>query len=126
MDILELEEIEHRLINGRITSDEAAKLVYPTNGQKPWMTKEWKGLRDKLIKDHCEQCGTTEGPFVIQHTWHPTEYQSHIDHYIAVLFNKETENNPSINIVSHEELDQFIKRYGEPRASCPKCGSVNI
>ncbi|KZL91706.1 hypothetical protein [Clostridium magnum] len=126
MNILELEQIEQNLASGKITSDEAAKLIYTTNGQKPWMTKEWKNLRDKLIKDYCGQCGTTEGPFVLQHTWHPAEYQSHIDHYISVLLKKETENNPSINTVSQEELEQFIEKYGEPRASCPKCSSVNI
>lgn len=126
MDILKLEEIEYKLENGEITSDEAAKLVYTTNGQKPWTTKEWKELRDKLIKDNCEQCGTAEGPFVLQHTWHPAQYQAHIDHYIAVLIKKETEKNPSINTVSQEELEKFIKKYGEPRASCPKCSSVNI
>ena len=114
LNILELEQIEQKLINNELTSDQAAKLVYTTD-KKPWATKEWTALRDKLIKDHCEQCNTTKGPFVLQHTWHPAEYQSHIDHYIAVLCSKETEKNP-INTVSHEELKEFIKNYGEQRS----------
>ena len=38
--------------------------------KKPWQTKEWKARRDALIGDHCSKCGTTEGPMVLQHTWH--------------------------------------------------------
>ena len=37
-----------------------------------WDTKEWREKRAKLIDDHCGACGTTEGPMVLQHTWHPT------------------------------------------------------
>ena len=37
---------------------------------KPWQTKEWKEMRKQLIGGKCEQCGTTGGPFVLQHFAH--------------------------------------------------------
>ena len=37
---------------------------------KPWETKEWKEMRERRIGDRCEQCESTDGPFVIQHFSH--------------------------------------------------------
>ena len=37
---------------------------------KPWATKEWKEMRERRIGDRCEQCESTDGPFVIQHFSH--------------------------------------------------------
>ena len=42
---------------------------------KPWHRPEWKELREKLIKDYCEKCGSKEPPFVIQHLLHPTQFR---------------------------------------------------
>ncbi|MFH1227002.1 MAG: hypothetical protein V1701_03740 [Planctomycetota bacterium] len=40
---------------------------------KPWVTKEWKEMRKKLIKDKCEQCGGTE-KLTLQHLKQPQGY----------------------------------------------------
>jgi len=40
------------------------------DGKRVWHTKEWKELRDKLIKDKCEQCGSTE-KLTLHHIWQP-------------------------------------------------------
>ena len=37
---------------------------------KPWQTKEWREMRNRTIGDRCEQCGSTDGPFVLQHFSH--------------------------------------------------------
>lgn len=34
---------------------------------RPWKTKEWRDMRNDLIKDYCEQCGSTKEPFVLHH-----------------------------------------------------------
>lgn len=46
LNILQLEQVERKLINDEITSEEAAKLFYTTNGQKPLATNEWTQLHD--------------------------------------------------------------------------------
>lgn len=40
----------------------------PRGGKKTiWKGKAWRETRAKLLKDHCEQCGSTKPPFVLQH-----------------------------------------------------------
>ena len=48
-------------------------------GRKPWKpawsTKEWKEKREAILKDACEQCGSTKPPLVVQHFWHPSDLE---------------------------------------------------
>ena len=58
---------------------------------KPWNTKEWKELRKKLIKDKCEQCGSTED-LVLQHLWQPPTLGSLKYKMIREMFNDLIDN----------------------------------
>ena len=39
-----------------------------------WQSKEWKHIREALLGDRCEQCGTSDRPLVLQHNWHPPKF----------------------------------------------------
>lgn len=124
MTLEELEKIEEQLKNGVIDSDTAAKLVY-NQSKKPWPTKQWRETRARLIKDYCEQCNSKEGPFVLQHTWHPKEYQDYIEEYILILAKSDRYSGFNTS-VTQEEIEEYITENSVPRDSCPKCSSVNI
>jgi hypothetical protein len=74
MNLVELEKIEEALRSDKITFAEAGEKIFglPT---KPWQTKK---KRNELIKDSCEQCGSTKPPLVLQYMWHPSSYRNHV------------------------------------------------
>ncbi len=111
-------EIAKRLIDDEINWEEALELIKSISQKKPWHTQEWKEKRDKLIKDYCEVCGSTEPPMVLQHTWQPPS--------IKALFNsvKQTkeweqwqEDHPII--IDQDKLEKDTD-------ACPVCSSVAI
>jgi len=54
---------------------------------KPWQTKEWKKLRDNLLKKKCKQCGNTND-LVLQHLWHPPSYLTTWKYVVNLMFRK--------------------------------------
>jgi len=40
-----------------------------------WTKAKWKKRRKKIIGDRCVNCGSTQGPFVLQHHWHPPPWK---------------------------------------------------
>ncbi|MDB4890470.1 MAG: hypothetical protein JWL61_2325 [Gemmatimonadetes bacterium] len=50
------------------------RIIETVRGGRLWGTPEWKELRQRLIKDACEQCRTDEGPMTLQHLWHPAVF----------------------------------------------------
>lgn len=57
--------------NGELSATETVDILATSKLQKPWHTKEWRELRNKLLKESCTQCGSDKKPLVLQHTWHP-------------------------------------------------------
>lgn len=75
---------------------------------KPWHSKEWKEMRNKIIGDSCEQCGSTKKPMVLQH----------FDHY------KDLPKKPSKSSVVWSlmlEREAFPPRPIVLRPACPDC-----
>jgi ribosomal protein L37AE/L43A len=73
---------------------------------KPWHKKEWREMRDQRIGDRCEQCDSTDGPFVLQH----------FEHDYSEL--------PSKNPVVWELMREYDKVPPRPtvqRPACPQC-----
>jgi len=54
---------------------EAALTQLTQNPTKPWDTAEWATLRERLLVDQCQQCGSDEPPLVLQHLWHPKPFK---------------------------------------------------
>ena len=73
---------------------------------KPWETKEWTEMRDRHIGSTCEQCESTDGPFVLQH------------------FSHEQPEPPSKYTIVWDLIGEFglmPSRPTIPLAACPKC-----
>jgi translation elongation factor EF-G len=119
-------EIENALMHDRVHYQEVANLIFD-KAQKPWHTKEWKSLRDNLIKDHCEQCSTNEGIMVLQHFWHPDSYssiQQKITHqYYERYFQQFTIELQENMYIATEE---YIEKVREYRDLCSQCKSINF
>jgi hypothetical protein len=87
---------------------------------KPWKTAQWKRERDLRIGNQCAQCGTEEGPFVLQHTWHPTK--------LVDLF-KSARAARAIEWLQWRQLNPMPRTDASlppDTNACPKCGSTNI
>jgi hypothetical protein len=78
---------------------------------KPWHSKEWKEMRNRLIKDTCDQCGSMEKPMVLQHLWHPPDYS-----LISSFLFRSVRN-------SLIEEGKIVLPY---RECCPSCSSLSI
>jgi len=111
-------ELLKKIISDEINWRDALNII--TSLKKPWHTKEWKEQRKILLAAQCENCGTSNSPLVLQHTWHPTP--------IYKLFYKARKK--------HEDEWQSWKQSHTieidsssllPDADgCPKCGSTTI
>ena len=70
----EIGDIRESLFLSDVTWKKAMDRIKPYTKKNTWVTPEWKKERKKLIKDHCEQCGTNEGIMVLQHLRHPQSF----------------------------------------------------
>jgi hypothetical protein len=98
-------------------SKAASRLVAAVRGGRQWTTPEWKAVRERLIKDSCDQCGASEGPFTLQHLSHPPT--------ITKLMGNFAVSERSLAWAEYKERFP-IAEIKEERPSCPQCGGVSI
>ena len=100
-------EIKDQLINNEIHWEDAfSKLKEIGPG---WGSKYWKNVREVLIQDHCEQCGSNEEPFVLQHL----------------------RQMPNLTDLAREIRKPYYQKYIKDNPirfgfACPDCESTNI
>lgn len=107
-----------------VARDVQQRIIAAVANKRLWTTPEWKQLRDRLLKDVCEQCGATEPPFVLQHFRHPLTVTQRAD----VLYGELQEAEWAAYAVEHADDPEAQDRYvpeGEPRRVCPKCGGYS-
>jgi len=111
-------ELLSKLSKGEIDWRDALKALETL--PKPWHTKEWKAKRKEKLGSACENCGTTQPPLVMQHTWHPTR--------VEFLFKRERQ--PYAEQWKEWREDHPIQVDSShllPDADgCPKCESTTI
>jgi hypothetical protein len=93
------------------------RLSAALRGGRIWRSEEWTALRGRLIKDYCEQCQAGQGPFTLQHFWHP-----------PTIADSASELRHAFRIQLWEEFQlraPFVEAT-ENRSACPRCESVNI
>ena len=125
---LEIERVEHDLIDRKITGSEASEIVFNVRRKlgPPWHWKEWKIARAKLIGAQCETCGAgKEAILYLQHTVRNPRVQLYLDTAEAKLAEMEPEENwrPDLKAKMYEIRDAVIP---EMRDCCPICGSLSI
>ena len=80
---------------------------------KPWHTKKWRDMRNSRIADQCEQCGSTDGPMVLQH----------LSHY------EDLPKPPSKNTAVWDlmrERGAYPPKPTVQRPACPACGKRSL
>lgn len=122
---MEIDQLIIQLESGEKTYEDVAAFVY-SNGTKPWETVEWKKKRQEIIKNECQQCGSTEQPFVLQHTWHPTSYDTYIRKYYDEYYQLHNQRLSEKLAIPDKKVESYIIKNGAEREACPKCQSVNI
>jgi len=90
------------------------RLIAAIKNGRHWGSAEWRALGERLIKDHCEQCGTREGPFTLQHFWQPAPIPK-------IASRLRADHGARL-------WDEFQARYPvaeatEERQACPRCKS---
>lgn len=126
MDIEQLKNLKEQVIEGSIDLTAAKDLLYSKN-KRSWHTKEWKVNRDKLIKDCCEQCGSSETP-TLQHTWHPRDYGS-IKREITYKYGGIIREKYTVeDLVSDDEVFGYFTNniLKEEKLVCPECSSYSL
>ncbi|MCU7550410.1 hypothetical protein OCK74_14915 [Chitinophagaceae bacterium LB-8] len=94
---------------------------------KAWTTKEWNEKSKLIKKNYCEDCNTTEGPFVIQHTKQPVDfYEIYNRLSFERLLEKTTDFEGVFKQRVKDEVEREIATNFEMRESCPVCRTINI
>lgn len=101
------------------------RIIETVRGGRLWGTPEWKELRQRLIKDACEQCGTIEGPMTLQHLWHPTLFTEIVRHLHDVDRQATWQSYYEEN-VDTDGLQDVLEPVGPERPGCPVCGGYNV
>jgi len=118
-------EIRLLLINGSIDYKEAFERIKKL--PKAWTTKHWKELREKHLKDKCENCGSSEQPLVIQHTKHPAAFSNHYDKLMSNYVDYEMIKNEAVKKYSNKSvIDKYLKTNSIVKDSCPICGIITV
>ena|ERR1051325_2887316 len=73
---MKYEPLDQVNLKKRVQSDEIswqdALQAITSLRSPPWQSKEWKAKRLSDLRKRCVQCGKSDPPLVLQHTWHPT------------------------------------------------------
>jgi hypothetical protein len=92
-------------------------------GQKSWETKDWKERRSKVIKDHCEVCGSND-TLTLQHRSHPQKYSECLRDVTKTYTEAYISTNP--NIDKNEFSIYVLDKYDHvPVPLCPNCKCSN-
>jgi hypothetical protein len=95
---------------------QAALAQLTANPPKPWHTAEWAVLRERLLGDRCQECGSTDPPFVLQHLWHPKPFKV-IESLIHQKYYAAYQQSHPLQYPEEEPGD---------RPACPRCSSTVI
>jgi hypothetical protein len=101
------------------------RIIAAVSNKRLWQTAEWKQHRERLLKSSCEQCGSADGRFTLQHLWHPPTITEHAD--ALRTYHKEAAWKQFA--AEHAEHPDAQDRYvpdAEPRSGCPKCGGYSL
>lgn len=117
-----LYQLKEELLKDIITYSQAYEQIKKL--PKSWTTSEWKKERNKLIKNRCEQCGSTEGIMVLQHLKQPDSFALIRNQIVSKLFNEYLKVNPIY--LTEEEFLTFVQENHEVRKGCPKCRKISL
>lgn len=119
----ELIELREKLTKGEITQDLAKELYWKNyeEGKRAWHTKDWKERRNKIIKEKCEICGSSE-TLTLQHRSHPKKYNDYEREMISKYTRLFIDSNAS---VEQQEFIEHIRKNFDyiPIPLCPKCNN---
>jgi hypothetical protein len=118
-------EIRDKLINDEIDYSDAFELIkkFP----KAWHTKEWDEKREKVLKNYCEQCKSTEGVMVVQHLSHPPEFKTIRNEIFNSLLNEILASTTLPKpVITKDDIKEFYDKTTEIGEVCPNCRSGYI
>lgn len=110
----EVKRLVQKLLANEITWEEALQAYYDQGD--PWRSKFWKEKRQEIIGSSCEQCGSEEPPFVLQH----------LKKYPGFADCKRIIQEP---LWEQYKAEHPVEKPALPvvlREACPKCQSTSI
>ena len=121
----EIISLRDKLKTNEFTLDEATEkyLSELDTRKKSWQTKDWQDRKKSILKDKCEQCGSTE-ELRVHHSTFPEKYDKYYlyayNHYYDLFFNETSIDYD--NLVTKEEIENYIKiTPREIYSVCPEC-----
>lgn len=120
-----IETIWADLLADRITWEQVLTKIH---GSKPWQKADWKKRREQLIGESCGVCESRNPPLVLQHIWHPAPFNECCDGAREKILKqiKYLKRHPYPEEPTPLTLETAPVQPSEARASCPKCGGINV
>jgi hypothetical protein len=120
LELEEIPQVQQQLRDGRVTWQQVhERLMATVRGGRVWQTKEWKRPRAELIKEYCDQCGSTEPPLTLQHFSHPPS----IYDVVPSIVNRARWEAWQAHYEANPEDRTPITRR---RPACPRCGGISL
>ena len=116
----ELIILRDKLVNNEVSVKLAQSLYWNDfkKGQRSWHSRDWKERREKVLKDKCEICNSSD-TLTIQHRSHPKKYNYYLKEITRAYANNHINNNLEIDKTSF--TNHVLNDYEYvPRPLCPK------
>ena len=110
-------ELRDALASNAVKWQEARKALRRFQGRRLWGSSHWKKLRQTLLANHCDQCGSAEPPLTLQHQRQPLPFSE-----ILRYFRNEHRRSSWLAYKESHPIPKPTKL----RRVCPHCGSLNI
>jgi hypothetical protein len=113
-----------RLLNdfrSGLVDEKYVELFFEKTPWKPWLQKEWKIKKDKIIKKVCKNC-ESQDKLTLQHTKQPRKIN-------AIIYGLVDENYEEYHVFLNENINTIELTFPENLTKvpvCPQCGSSQV
>lgn len=105
------------LVSNAVEWQEARKILRRFQGHRLWGSSHWRKLRQTLIANHCDQCGSFEPPLTLQHQRQPPRFSE--------LMRRIRSDHQRASWLTF--LESYpVQKFTELRQVCPCCASPSI
>jgi transposase-like protein len=115
--ISQIRTLRQDLVAGKTSWQEVRGALRRFHGPQLWQSPQWREVRQRIISSRCDQCGSIDPPFTLQHERQPPTFSRLLDTF-------RNEHRRAAWLLFEETHPLEIQTA--TRLVCPSCSSTNI